>query len=272
MHLEVVYNATPPPQTSPQEFARLLNTLQKDNCSFKKVQILPHNIGYLKLDAFLDPSVCDSTATAAMASLNHADALIFDLRDNRGGTAEMVSLISSYLFDHPEYMFDPRRVPTPQSWTSSPVPGQQTREQASLHPHLVHYHPRCGAIHLRPENVKARHHRRRNHRWRRPRWRMASHRRSLRNGHPRKPRRQSVFEIRLGSNRSPTRHQSRRHRRPPNRPSTSPIPTPEKIRFLFALWEPRLNRQRTSVYQSGQFSVCINSPKILKTANVTAQV
>jgi hypothetical protein len=125
MHLEVVYNATPPPQTSPQEFARLLNTLQKDNCSFKKVQILPHNIGYLKLDAFLDPSVCDSTATAAMASLNHADALIFDLRDNRGGTAEMVSLISSYLFDHPEYMFDPRRVPTPQSWTSSPVPGSK---------------------------------------------------------------------------------------------------------------------------------------------------
>jgi len=125
MHLEVVYNATPPPQTSPQEFARLLNTLQKDNCSFKKVQILPHNIGYLKLDAFLDPSVCGSTATAAMASLNHADALIFDLTDNRGGTAQMVSLISSYLFDHPEYMFDPRRVPTPQSWTSSPVPGSK---------------------------------------------------------------------------------------------------------------------------------------------------
>ena len=58
-----------------------------------------------------------------MESLNQADALIFDLRDNRGGTSEMVSLISSYLFDHPEYMFDPRRVPTPQSWTSSPVAG-----------------------------------------------------------------------------------------------------------------------------------------------------
>jgi hypothetical protein len=121
MHLELVYIAKPA-QSSPQEFARMLTTLQKDNCSFKKVQILPHNIGYLKLDAFLDPSVCSSTATAAMASLNHSDALIFDLRDNRGGTAEMVSLISSYLFDHPEYMFDPRRVPTPQSWTSSPVP------------------------------------------------------------------------------------------------------------------------------------------------------
>jgi retinol-binding protein 3 len=51
-----------------------------------------------------------------MASVDNADALIFDLRNNRGGTAEMVSLISSYLFDHLEYMFDPRRVPTRQSW------------------------------------------------------------------------------------------------------------------------------------------------------------
>jgi hypothetical protein len=125
LHLEVVYNATPPPQPSPEEFARMLASLQKDNCSFRKVEILPHNIGYLKLDAFLNPSDCGPTAIAAMASLNDVNALIFDLRDNRGGTSEMVSLISSHLFDHPEYMFDPRRVPTPRSWTSSPVPGSK---------------------------------------------------------------------------------------------------------------------------------------------------
>ena len=130
MHLEVVYNPKPSPQSSPEEFARMLAAPQADNCSFQKVQILAHNIGYLKLDAFLDPALCGSAATAAMASLNRADALIFDLRDNRGGTAEMVSLISSYLFDHPEYMFDPRRVPTPQSWTSSPVPGSKLANKA----------------------------------------------------------------------------------------------------------------------------------------------
>jgi hypothetical protein len=122
MHLEVVYN---PPQPTPEEFARMLAELREDNCSFKKVQVLPHNIGYMRLDAFLEPSVCGSTATAAMSSLNNADALIFDLRNNRGGTAEMVSLISSYLFDHPEYMFDPRRVPTHESWTASPVTGSK---------------------------------------------------------------------------------------------------------------------------------------------------
>ena len=129
MHLEVIYSTTPfpapPPQPSPEGIAQRRTDLQKENCFFRKVQILPHNIGYLKLDAFLNPSDCGPTATAAMKSLNRTDALIFDLRDNRGGTSEMVSLISSYLFDHPEYMFDPRRVPTPQSWTSSPVTGSR---------------------------------------------------------------------------------------------------------------------------------------------------
>ncbi len=35
----------------------------------------------------------------------------------------MVSLIASYLFDHPEYMYSPRGAPTKDSWTRSPVPG-----------------------------------------------------------------------------------------------------------------------------------------------------
>src|SRR5260370_30591119 len=56
-----------------------------------------------------------------MASLNGADAVIFDVRDNRGGDPEMVMLIAAYLFDHPEYMYSPRESPTEHSWTRSPV-------------------------------------------------------------------------------------------------------------------------------------------------------
>ena len=41
----------------------------------------------------------------------------------------MVSLIASYLFDYHEYMFDPRRVPTQRSWTSSPVPGSKLADK-----------------------------------------------------------------------------------------------------------------------------------------------
>jgi hypothetical protein len=127
MHLEVVYSQARLPdgplQPTPEARARYRKELEQDNCAFRKVEILPHNIGYLKLDAFPDPSICRSTATAAMASLNGADAIIFDLRDNGGGSGEMVSLIAAYLFDHPEFIFDPRSGPTKQSWTESPVPG-----------------------------------------------------------------------------------------------------------------------------------------------------
>jgi Peptidase family S41 len=128
-HLEVIYHAAPVSQPSPEEFAGMLAGLRKNNCSFKKIQILPGNIGYLRIDAFPEPAVCGSAAAAAMVSLNNADALIFDLRNNRGGTAEMVSFLSAYLFDHPEYMFDPRRIPSEQSWTASPVPGSRLADK-----------------------------------------------------------------------------------------------------------------------------------------------
>jgi C-terminal processing protease CtpA/Prc len=69
--------------------------------------------------------VCQATATAAMAKLNDADALIFDLRDNGGGFPSMVSLVAAYLFDHPEYMYCPLENTTAESWTHSPVPGNK---------------------------------------------------------------------------------------------------------------------------------------------------
>jgi C-terminal processing protease CtpA/Prc len=58
-----------------------------------------------------------------MASLNHADAIIFDLRDNTGGLPDMVSLIAAYLFDHPVYIYNPRETPTLHSRSRSPIPG-----------------------------------------------------------------------------------------------------------------------------------------------------
>jgi C-terminal processing protease CtpA/Prc len=132
-HVEVVYSENRLPERplapTPEVMARYREELQQGNCTFEKVEILPHNIGYLKLNSFPDPAICQSTAKAAMASLNHADAIIFDLRDNRGGFAGMVLLISSYLFDHPEYMYDPRFAPTPESWTSSPVPGNRLADK-----------------------------------------------------------------------------------------------------------------------------------------------
>lgn len=114
---------------TPADLALHRKNLQQNDCFFRKTSILPHNIGYLKIDWFAEPSICRQMAVAAMASLNHADAVIIDLRDNSGGFPDMVSLIASYFFNHPEYMYGPRGAPTEESWTHSPVPGNKLADK-----------------------------------------------------------------------------------------------------------------------------------------------
>jgi hypothetical protein len=139
-HLELAYSRDPLPASrfdaqgrplgpTPDDHAHYRKTMEQENCTFEKTEILPHNIGYLKLNSFPDPSVCRPTAVTAMASLNHVDAIIFDLRDNRGGEPEMVALMAAYLFDRPEYWYNPRENTTPRSWTQSPVPGNRLADK-----------------------------------------------------------------------------------------------------------------------------------------------
>jgi hypothetical protein len=132
-HLTLDYFEEPLPQhaagPTAEDFARYREAMQRQNCTFEKVEIWPHNIGYLKLNSFPNVSVCQATAQAAMASLNNADAIIFDLRDNRGGEPEMVSFMAAYLFDHPEYLYNPRENTTEESWTHSPVAGNKLADK-----------------------------------------------------------------------------------------------------------------------------------------------
>jgi hypothetical protein len=139
-HLELAYSQDPLPASrldalgrplgpTPEDQARYRKTLEQGNCTFEKAEVLAHNIGYLKLNSFPDPSICGPTAVAAMASLNHVDAIIFDLRDNRGGEPEMVALMAAYLFDRPEYWYNPRENTTARSWTHSPVPGNKLADK-----------------------------------------------------------------------------------------------------------------------------------------------
>ena len=132
MHLEVVYSPTPLPHLpqglSPDDQERYRRAMKLEKCTFEKVEVLPHNIGYIKLNAFPDPSVCLPTAKAAMATLNHVDAIIYDLRDNRGGEPAMVMFMAAYLFDHPEYMYNPRENTSRKSWTQ-PVSGNRLTDK-----------------------------------------------------------------------------------------------------------------------------------------------
>jgi hypothetical protein len=77
--------------------------------------------------------------------LNHTNAIIIDLWENRGGYSSMVSLIAACLFHHPEYIYDPRVNPTPHSSTLSPVAGVCTDFRLD--------YLRCGAV-LRPEDTE----------------------------------------------------------------------------------------------------------------------
>jgi len=126
-HLDFAYSASPlpdqPGQPTPQELASYRDFLLHNNCTFEKVELLPGNIGYLKLNSFPELSLCQQTASSAMHRLNHASVLIFDLRDNRGGEPETVAFFASYLFDRPEYFYNPRENTTRNSWTHSPVAG-----------------------------------------------------------------------------------------------------------------------------------------------------
>jgi len=72
---------------------------QMENYGFKELKIMPGNIGYLKFNGFDGSQEGFQIANAAMNYLSNSDAIIFDLRENGGGSPEMIQLISSYLFE-----------------------------------------------------------------------------------------------------------------------------------------------------------------------------
>lgn len=120
-------NAPTRPSPEEQQKQRLAQ-LRKDNFGFKKVELLPGNIGYIDFRYFADAGFGEAgaTAIAAMNFLAHADAIIFDMRQNGGGHPSMIQLISSYLFEEPVHLnsFYIRKTnKTQQFWTQGHVQG-----------------------------------------------------------------------------------------------------------------------------------------------------
>jgi hypothetical protein len=134
-HLRVNFNsykAPPRGDPTPEDAARFHKQMERDNCAFEKVEILPNNIGYIKFDGFMDAGFCGPTVVAAMGFVAHADALIFDLRQNGGGQPAMVTMIASYLFDKPTHLIDiynRKEDTTQQNWTLSYLPGPRLVKQ-----------------------------------------------------------------------------------------------------------------------------------------------
>jgi hypothetical protein len=134
-HLRVDFNPfkTPPRgKPTPEDEARFHQQMEHDNCAFRKVEILPNNIGYIKFDGFMDAGFCGPTVNAAMVFVAHTDAIIFDIRQNGGGQPAMVTLIASYLFDKPTHLIDiynRKEDTTSQNWTLSYLPSPRLSKQ-----------------------------------------------------------------------------------------------------------------------------------------------
>jgi len=138
-HLHLIYSArvlpVPPPfkpGTAPAPSPRELLQFQARNFEFEKVEHLPGNVGYVKLNAFMDAEHGGGVAAGAMAFLANTDALIIDLRQNGGGEPSMVTLLASYFFSGTVHLSDlayrlegTDNYDVTQLWTASFVPGER---------------------------------------------------------------------------------------------------------------------------------------------------
>lgn len=66
---------------------------------FKKIEFLPGNVAWVVLDNFPNPATCDDYVISTMNSISSAKAVIFDLRNNGGGSPLLVQLMLSYLLE-----------------------------------------------------------------------------------------------------------------------------------------------------------------------------
>jgi len=91
--------AIPPPLTTEERAKSASDFNRQMNFGFKSVQFFNGNVCSLKFDYF-DSYLAYSSPIldALMASLKNCDAVILDLRENTGGSSEMVGYITGFFF------------------------------------------------------------------------------------------------------------------------------------------------------------------------------
>lgn len=128
-HLRVAVGAMPDESDGgPMRRKGTVDDARRDNYGFRRVELLPGNVGYIKFDEFHPSDEAKEVASGAMAFLAHCDALVFDLRENGGGSPEMIRYLSNYLFDRPTHLnsfFDRSANKTEEWWTEASIPGRR---------------------------------------------------------------------------------------------------------------------------------------------------
>jgi hypothetical protein len=134
LHLSVSFNKrlekklSDTANKSSTEQTKAIEEAKSQNFGFKKAEIINGNIGYIYFDGFYDLNEDSRTKVEnVFTSLRSSEALIIDLRDNGGGSPDMVKYICSFLFSKPTHINDlyERRTNKTQSYWTEPVKGSE---------------------------------------------------------------------------------------------------------------------------------------------------
>jgi Peptidase family S41/N-terminal domain of Peptidase_S41 in eukaryotic IRBP len=113
---------------TPQGRARSRRLASRENFGLTRVKILPGNVGLIDLQFFAPADVSAPAVAAAMKLLSSTDALILDVRHNRGGDPDTMAHLCSYFFPegsrvHLDDIYYRTRNVTRQLWTQAVVSG-----------------------------------------------------------------------------------------------------------------------------------------------------
>lgn len=114
-HTEVAYyeedQLASSPAVDPAAFERheekRLAELRAANFYFAAPKRLEGNIALIRFDGFASPADAGPFVQRLMSEAADAAALVFDLRENSGGSSELIPVLASYLFDDQSvHLFD----------------------------------------------------------------------------------------------------------------------------------------------------------------------
>jgi len=134
-HLRVLWHDVAETSRDEAELvAAMLEDFRRENHGLQRVARLEGNVGLIALTLVPSASLAAEKLAAAMALVQHTDALILDLREARGGSPDGVAFLCSYFFPddetHLNDVVEGPHGPTRQYWTSSHVPGARYLERA----------------------------------------------------------------------------------------------------------------------------------------------
>jgi hypothetical protein len=110
----------------------LIALWRRTHYGFGRIDLLPGNVGYLEITGFGSGPEGFAIATAALRYLQHADAIIFDLRRMGGGSGDLSNFMISH-FTGPDSVLSLRITnrsagATVDRYTLAKVPGQRRLE------------------------------------------------------------------------------------------------------------------------------------------------